>query len=108
MKSPLRGLRGKLLVAFVLVAAVATLTTGALTFREARVGVLQQGQDTVIKRLRHHVNGVAPGISYPPVQGDLEWAAAEVARASRHRTGVFWSRIGNCAPPPRPRTASPN
>ncbi|WP_328352070.1 HAMP domain-containing histidine kinase [Streptomyces sp. NBC_00445] len=81
MKSPLRGLRGRLLVAFVLVAAVATLTTGALTFREARVGVLQQGQDTVIKRLRHHVNGVAPGISYPPVQGDLEWAAAEVARA---------------------------
>ncbi|MGW0756690.1 sensor histidine kinase [Streptomyces sp. NPDC002814] len=81
MKSPLRGLRGRLLVAFVLVAAVATLTTGALTFREARVGVLQQGQDTVIKRLRHHVNGVAPGISYPPVQGDLEWVAAEVARA---------------------------
>lgn len=35
---PLRGLRVRLLVAFLLVAGVATLTTGALTFREARTG----------------------------------------------------------------------
>lgn len=81
MKPPLRGLRGRLLVAFVLVTAVATLTTGALTFREARTAVLQQGQDTVIKRLRYHVNAIAVGISYPPTRGDLEWVAAEVARA---------------------------
>lgn len=63
MKPPLRGLRGRLLVAFVLVAAVATLTTGALTFREARTGVLQQSQDNVIKRLRYHVNALAAGVS---------------------------------------------
>ncbi|KAF5990417.1 sensor histidine kinase [Streptomyces mirabilis] len=81
MKPPLRGLRGRLLVAFVLVAAVATLTTGALTFREARTGVLQQSQDNVIKRLRYHVNALAAGVSYPPTRSDLEWIAAEVARA---------------------------
>ncbi|MGW1757588.1 sensor histidine kinase [Streptomyces mirabilis] len=81
MKPPLRGLRGRLLVAFVLVAAVATLTTGALTFREARTGVLQQSQDNVIKRLRYHVNALAAGVSYPPTRPDLEWIAAEVARA---------------------------
>ncbi|WP_406350326.1 sensor histidine kinase [Streptomyces sp. NBC_00658] len=81
MKPPLRGLRGRLLVAFVLVAAVATLTTGALTFREARTGVLQQSQDAVIKRLRYHVNAISAGITYPPSQADLEWAATEVARA---------------------------
>ncbi|MEU9283438.1 HAMP domain-containing sensor histidine kinase [Streptomyces sp. NPDC048275] len=81
MKPPLRGLRGRLLVAFVLVAAVATLTTGALTFREARTGVLQQGQDTVIKRFRYHVNAIAAGISYPPSRADLQWVATEVARA---------------------------
>ncbi|MFD5624634.1 sensor histidine kinase [Streptomyces sp. NPDC127072] len=77
----MRGLRGRLLVAFVLVAAVATLTTGALTFREARTGVLQQSQDAVIKRLRHHVDAIAVGISYPPTRADLEWVATEVARA---------------------------
>ncbi|MFI6340323.1 sensor histidine kinase [Streptomyces sp. NPDC050535] len=81
MKLPLRGLRGRLLVAFVLVAALATLTTGALTFREARTGVLQQSQDAVIKRLRYHVNAIAVGISYPPSPADLEWVAREVARA---------------------------
>ncbi|MEV7345259.1 HAMP domain-containing sensor histidine kinase [Streptomyces sp. NPDC093544] len=81
MKLPLRGLRGRLLVAFVLVAGVATLTTGALTFREARTGVLQQSQDAVIKRLRYHVNVLAEGMSYPPSRAELEWVASEVARA---------------------------
>ncbi|MFC8666584.1 sensor histidine kinase [Streptomyces sp. NPDC057199] len=81
MKRPLRGLRGRLLIAFVLVTAVATLTTGALTFREARIAVLQQSQDTVIKRLRAHVDGLAPGITYPPTQSDLELVAQEVAAA---------------------------
>ncbi|MEV2192294.1 HAMP domain-containing sensor histidine kinase [Streptomyces phaeochromogenes] len=81
MKRPLRGLRGRLLIAFVLLTAVATLTTGALTFREARLAVLQQSQDTVIKRLRAHVDGLAPGIAYPPTQSDLEWVAQEVAAA---------------------------
>ncbi|MCZ4507583.1 HAMP domain-containing sensor histidine kinase [Streptomyces sp. ActVer] len=81
MKRPLRGLRGRLLIAFVLLTVVATLTTGALTFREARIAVLQQSQDTVIKRLRAHVDGLAPGIAYPPAQSDLEWVAQEVAAA---------------------------
>jgi two-component system sensor histidine kinase MtrB len=81
VKRPLRGLRGRLLIAFVLVTAVATLTTGALTFREARVAVLQQSQDTIIKRLRAHVDGLAPGIAYPPTQSDLERVALEVAAA---------------------------
>ncbi|MEU9874868.1 HAMP domain-containing sensor histidine kinase [Streptomyces phaeochromogenes] len=81
MNRPLRGLRGRLLIAFVLVTAVATLTTGALTFREARVAVLQQSQDTIIKRLRAHVDGLAPGIAYPPTQSDLERVALEVAAA---------------------------
>ena len=81
MKRPLRGLRGRLLVAFVLVTAVATLTTGALTFREARTAVLEQSQDTVIKRLRGHVDDLASSIAYPPSQEDLDWIAYEVAGA---------------------------
>jgi two-component system sensor histidine kinase MtrB len=54
------------MVAFLLVAAVATLTTGALTFREARTGVLKQSQDTVIGQFRDHVNDLAAGVTFPP------------------------------------------
>ncbi|WP_052488866.1 HAMP domain-containing sensor histidine kinase [Streptomyces sp. 150FB] len=83
MKAPplLRGLRGRLLTAFLLVAAVATLTTGALTFREARTGVLQQSQDTVIGQFRDHVNDLAAGLSFPPNQAQLAALATDVARS---------------------------
>lgn len=62
----LRGLRMRLVVAFALVAALTAGTTGALTFREARTGVLQQSQDTVIKLLRTHVDRLAPELGVPP------------------------------------------
>lgn len=58
----LMGLRLRLVVTFTLVAVVATVTTGALTFREARTGVLQQSQDTVIEEFRHRVNTLVPKI----------------------------------------------
>jgi two-component system sensor histidine kinase MtrB len=81
VKAPplLRGLRGRLMVAFLLVAAVATLTTGALTFREARTGVLKQSQDTVIGQFRDHVNDLATGLTFPPNQVQLGAFAADVA-----------------------------
>lgn len=41
MPRALNGLRVRLVMAFTLVAVVATVTTGALTFREARTRVLQ-------------------------------------------------------------------
>ncbi|MEU8626556.1 HAMP domain-containing sensor histidine kinase [Streptomyces sp. NPDC048669] len=69
------------MVAFLLVASVATLTTGALTFREARTGVLQQSQDTVIQRFRDHVNGSAPSLDYPPTQAELDVFVMNVARS---------------------------
>ncbi|ELP68313.1 sensor histidine kinase [Streptomyces turgidiscabies] len=78
---PLRGLRGRLLVAFLLVAGVATLTTGALTFREARTGVLQQSQDSVIAQFRDHVNTLAADLDFPPDQGRLDTFAARLARS---------------------------
>ncbi|GAB2612068.1 ATP-binding protein [Streptomyces capparidis] len=79
----LRGLRTRLVVAFTAVAAVSALTTGALTFREARTGVLQQSQDTVVRQFRDHVNTLAPQQSFPPTQPDLDRFAADVARAGR-------------------------
>ncbi|GGM96508.1 sensor histidine kinase [Streptomyces fuscichromogenes] len=78
---PLRGLRGRLLVAFLLVACVATLTTGALTFREARTGVLQQSQDSVIAQFRDHASTLAADLDYPPNQHGLAAFARQVARS---------------------------
>ncbi|MFJ6464025.1 sensor histidine kinase [Streptomyces sp. NPDC091387] len=69
------------MVAFLLVACVATLTTGALTFREARTGVLQQSQDTVIKQFRDHVNGLAASLAYPPSQVELDVFALNLAES---------------------------
>lgn len=77
----LRGLRVRLVVAFGLVAALATTTTGALTFREARNGVLQQSQDTVIGQLRAQVGRLAPELAFPPSREALRQFAADVARA---------------------------
>ncbi|MGX1219903.1 ATP-binding protein [Streptomyces ambofaciens] len=79
----LMGLRLRLVVTFTLVAVVATVTTGALTFREARTGVLQQSQDTVIEEFRHRVNTLVPNYRFPPDAADLESFAADVSRGGR-------------------------
>ncbi|WP_411150943.1 sensor histidine kinase [Streptomyces sp. A30] len=71
----------RLVVAFALVAALTAGTTGALTFREARTGVLQQSQDTVIKLLRTHVDRLAPELGVPPGEFELRRFATSLAGA---------------------------
>ncbi|MFJ7078511.1 sensor histidine kinase [Streptomyces sp. NPDC098781] len=73
------GLRTRLVVAFGLVAAVAAATTGALTFREARTGVLQQSQDSVIRQLRTQIGQLAPELVYPPTESALRRFATALA-----------------------------
>ncbi len=80
---PLRGLRPRLLTSFVLVAMASSLGTGALAFREARTGVLQQSQDSVINRFRTSVDAVAPSIPIAPNQADLQSAVDQVLYANR-------------------------
>lgn len=80
---PLRGLRPRLLAAFVLVAMASALGTGALAFREARTGVLQQSQDSVIRQFRTSVDSIAPGLSHAPDQSDLQSAVNQVLRANQ-------------------------
>ncbi|MFF5161409.1 sensor histidine kinase [Streptomyces sp. NPDC000348] len=80
---PLRGLRPRLLTSFVLVAMASSLGTGALAFREARTGVLQQSQDSVINQFRTSVDGVAPAIPIAPDQADLQYAVDQVLHANR-------------------------
>ncbi|MFI8183886.1 HAMP domain-containing sensor histidine kinase [Actinacidiphila glaucinigra] len=80
---PLRGLRSRLVVAFVLVTMAGALSTGAVTFREARTGVLQQSQDTVIRQFRAGVNDLAVNTPLQPDQSDLETAVNHVLRANQ-------------------------
>ncbi|MFH9038852.1 sensor histidine kinase [Streptomyces sp. NPDC017966] len=80
---PLRGLRPRLLTSFVLVAMASSLGTGALAFREARTGVLQQSQDSVINQFRTSVDAVAPSIPIAPDQVDLQSAVDQVLYANR-------------------------
>ncbi|WP_051800811.1 sensor histidine kinase [Streptomyces sp. NRRL F-525] len=75
----------RLVVAFGLVAVVATLSTGALTFREARTGILQQSQDSVIRLLRDRAGTLAPGLAVPPDAKDLTSFATQVAQADSSR-----------------------
>ncbi|MFC7989471.1 ATP-binding protein [Streptomyces pilosus] len=80
---PLRGLRPRLLTSFVLVAMASSLGTGALAFREARTGVLQQSQDSVINQFRRSVDAVAPSVPITPNQADLQFAVNQVLDANR-------------------------
>ncbi|MEZ3183107.1 HAMP domain-containing histidine kinase [Streptomyces pimonensis] len=80
---PLRGLRPRLLMSFVLVAMASSLGTGALAFREARTGVLQQSQDSVINQFRTSVDAVAPHIPIAPNQADLQSAVDQVLDTNR-------------------------
>ncbi|MEU2978688.1 HAMP domain-containing sensor histidine kinase [Streptomyces hirsutus] len=80
---PLRGLRPRLLASFVLVAVASALGTGALAFREARTGVLQQSQDSVINRFRTSVDAVAPSIPLAPDRSDLQFAVDQVLYVNR-------------------------
>ncbi|MFJ8828225.1 ATP-binding protein [Streptomyces sp. NPDC102467] len=80
---PLRGLRPRLLTAFVLVAMASALGTGALAFREARTGVLQQSQDSVIRQFRTSVDAIAPYIPPSPDRSDLQSVVNQVLYANR-------------------------
>ncbi|MFD4588657.1 ATP-binding protein [Streptomyces sp. NPDC058434] len=80
---PLRGLRSRLVVAFVLVAMASALSTGAVAFREARTGVLQQSQDSVIRQFRASVDAAVDYIPRTPSQSHLQKAATQVLRANQ-------------------------
>lgn len=61
------GLRTRLVLAFLLVAAVSAGTTAALTYREARSAVLVSAQDTAVVSFREQVETLAPSLPVDPV-----------------------------------------
>nr|WP_221462711.1 ATP-binding protein [Streptomyces olivoverticillatus] len=78
-----RGLRARLVVAFLLVAALSALTTAALTFREARTAILKRTQDTAVQALRAQVNSQVPDLRFPPRTVDLVKFTQELERSGQ-------------------------
>ncbi|GHE78175.1 two-component sensor histidine kinase [Streptomyces spiralis] len=89
------GLRLRLVVGFAVVAVVSALTTGALTFREARTGVLQQSQDAVVREFRDSVDARAPGYADRPGQSELDSMVRELAWTHRSQQWRFLATYGD-------------
>ncbi|MEV5334782.1 HAMP domain-containing sensor histidine kinase [Streptomyces werraensis] len=87
-----------------------SLGTGALAFREARTGVLQQSQDSVINRFRTSVEAVAPAVPHNPAASELQWAVDQVILANRVSGWRVMAAYGDrraFAPTPRFTQPSP-
>ncbi|MFF5007085.1 ATP-binding protein [Streptomyces phaeochromogenes] len=88
------GLRTRLLLAFLLVAAVSAGTTAALTYREARNSLLETAQDTAVTSFRDHVQQTAFAL---PMQGgpDLESVLRDIARKGKPHPWVVFAEYGS-------------
>ncbi|MFF5477155.1 ATP-binding protein [Streptomyces sp. NPDC012935] len=88
------GLRTRLMLAFLLVAAVSAGTTAALTYREARSAVLQTAQDTAVTSFRDQVQLTGFAL---PVQGgeDLEAVLRDIARKGKPHPWVVFAEYGS-------------
>ncbi|KUN94149.1 sensor histidine kinase [Streptomyces caeruleatus] len=87
-------MRTRLLLAFLLVAAVSAGTTAALTYREARNAVLQTAQDTAVTSFRDQVQQTGFAL---PVRGgdDLESLLRDIARRGKPHPWVVFAEYGS-------------
>ena len=87
------GLRTRLVLAFLLVAAVSAGTTAALTYREARNALLQTAQDTAVSSFRDQVQQTGFNL---PVQGEgLEEVLRDLARKGKPHPWVVFAEYGS-------------
>ncbi|MEG3631575.1 HAMP domain-containing sensor histidine kinase [Streptomyces poriticola] len=87
------GLRTRLVLAFLLVAAVGAGTTAALTFREARNAVLGTAQDTAVASFRAQVREL--DVLLPVSRPDLEFALRGIARNGRPHPWYVYAEYGS-------------
>jgi two-component system sensor histidine kinase MtrB len=92
---PRGGLRLRLVAGFTVVAVAGCLSTGLLTFREARTGVLQQSQDSVVKQFRDTVDARVRGVPDPPDRADLEALVGDLAYAHRSQPWRILATYGS-------------
>ncbi|GAA2663600.1 HAMP domain-containing sensor histidine kinase [Streptomyces lunalinharesii] len=80
-----RGLRPRLVAAFVLVSALSALTAAALTYHQARTAILQRAQDNAVHDLRAQVDSLAPDLPARPAEADLRTLTLQLDRAGGSR-----------------------
>ncbi|MGA5552868.1 ATP-binding protein [Streptomyces lavendulocolor] len=87
------GLRTRLTLAFLLVAAVSAGTTAALTYREARSALLQTAQDTAVSSFRDEVRQT--GFPMPLQAEGIEGVLRDIARKGRPHPWVVFAEYGS-------------
>lgn len=80
-----RGLRARLIVAFLFVSALSALITAALTFNQAQSGTLERTQDSATRDLRAQAESLAPDVPFPPTAQDLRNLTLQLDRAGAAR-----------------------
>ncbi|MFF0738907.1 ATP-binding protein [Streptomyces sp. NPDC004111] len=86
------GLRTRLVLAFLLVAAVSAGTTAALTYREARTALLKTAQDTAVSSFRDQVQ--LNVFSTPTDTENLEANLRDIARKGKPRPWIVFAEYG--------------
>ncbi|NUP19411.1 MAG: HAMP domain-containing protein [Streptomyces sp.] len=89
------GLRTRLLLAFLLVAAVSAGTTAALTYREARNALLETSQDTAVTSFREQVQQRGFGLPVREEGGGLEEVLRDIARKGKPHPWVVFAEYGS-------------
>ncbi|WP_190156503.1 sensor histidine kinase [Streptomyces litmocidini] len=86
------GLRTRLVLAFLLVAAVGCGTTAALTYRAARNAILEQTQDTAVSAFRDQIDPLV--ISLPVNPASLRETVLAIARQGKPRPWRVYAEYG--------------
>ncbi|GAA3377420.1 ATP-binding protein [Streptomyces sannanensis] len=86
------GLRTRLVLAFLLVAAISVVTTAALTYRAARTAVLEQAQDTAVSHFRDQV--ALTGHTLPATQEELRETCVFLAGTGKPHTWTVFAEYG--------------
>lgn len=87
------GLRTRLVLAFLLVAAVGCGTTAALTYRAARTAILEQTQDTAVSAFRQQVETLT--IQLPVNRDGLRNELQRIARQGKPRPWRVYAEYGD-------------
>ncbi|MFJ8431171.1 sensor histidine kinase [Kitasatospora sp. NPDC094019] len=85
LRRALAGLRPRMLAGFLAVAALSALATAALTYRAATNSTLELTQDTTLDELRRRVDTLAPGLPFPPTQGELDSLVGQLSGTAGFR-----------------------
>ncbi|MFC9245742.1 ATP-binding protein [Streptomyces sp. NPDC057136] len=87
------GLRTRLVIAFLLVAAVSAVTTAALTYREARSAVLVRAQDTAVASFREEVEQFVPSLPLDP--DSLRSYLYDIAARAKPHPWIVFAEYGS-------------